>query len=490
MSILATDKKLISFGTDYSAGSGISIIDHTISIVPSAVGKTYSAGTNIEIYDVSGQPTISSKDWSNEISDASANSYTQSTSYFNNWINGQYTGDIANITNNITSLSGDLSNYYKKTETSSKEQINDALQYVSAHAVGDVEVNNYVHNNSATIDKVNSAYQANSALYITAHQSLDGYATEDWVNAQGYLTGVNIPESATWNETSNVVSSNSAKWSEGKTYEGISPIVVNNTQNKISADTWTLSAGDGVSFTDDSANKVTRIDVTAQSGNYIPYTDVNTGTFPYFETNSGLKIRTLGNGISRSTYISESTIQINYIYSPIGSSPIRWGAVLSNSELTFDTDSDSAYVDREKIHTWDSASNYIQTISSTYYPKSNPSSFATEDWVTAQGYLTAHQDLSYISAQVDSANQGVNSLSGSVSSLSSTVNTNSGIWNDVTNKLYISSYHELSAGANIDITDYVVSSKNWSNEISQASANAYNEATALIPTLNFHYVEI
>lgn len=197
MSILATDKKLISFGTDYSAGSGISIIDHTISIVPSAVGKTYSAGPNIEIYDVSGQPTISSKDWSNEISDASANSYTQSTSYFNEWKEGQYTGDITSILNQINGLSGD--------------------------------------------------------------------------------------------------------------------------------------------------------------------------------------------------YASLSSF---------------------------------------------------------------------------------------------------NELSDSVSSLSSTVNTNSGTWNDVTNKLYISSYHELSAGANINITDYVVSSKDWSNEISQASANAYNEATALIPTLTFSYLEI
>ena len=266
MSILATDKKLISFGTDYSAGSGISIIDHTISIVPSAVGKTYSAGQNIDIYQQDDDYYISGKDWSNEISDASANSYTQSTSYFNNWINGQYTGDITNITNNLTSLSGDLSSYYKKTETSSKEQISDAIQYVSAHAVGDVEVNNYVHNNSATIDEVNSAYKANSASYITAHQSLEGYATEDWVESKGYITGVNIPESATWNETSNVVSNNSASWSEGKTYEGVSPIVVNNTEDKISADTWVLSAGNGVSLVDFSADKVTRIEVTAQGG--------------------------------------------------------------------------------------------------------------------------------------------------------------------------------------------------------------------------------
>ena len=388
MSILATDKKLISFGTDYSAGSGISIIDHTISIVPSAVGKTYSAGPNIGIYDVSGQPTISSKDWSKEISDSSANSYTQSTSYFNNWINGQYTGDITNITNNLTSLSGDLSSYYKKTETSSKEQISDAIQYVSAHAVGDVEVNNYVHNNSATIDKVNSAFQANSALYITAHQSLEGYATEDWVESKGYITGVNIPESATWNEASTTVQTNSAKWSEGKTYEGVSPIVVNNNENKISADTWTLSAGDGISFTENSANKVTRIDVTAQGGNYIPYTAVNTGVFPLFETNSGLKIRTLENNILNSTYISPSTIQIRYLYSSTGTSPIKWGAVLSNSDLKFVTDSDSAYVDMQKIHTWDEVSAKVDTTALIPTIDSNTISYSskpTEDAIYASG---------------------------------------------------------------------------------------------------------
>lgn len=229
MSILATDKKLISFGTDYSAGSGISIIDHTISVT-GEFGKTYSAGDNINIYQQDDDYYISGKDWSNEISDASANSYTQSTSYFNDWINGQYAGDITNITNNLTSLSGDLSGYYKKTETSSKEQISDALQYVSANA--------------------------------------------------------------------------------GKVYEGVSPIVVNNTEDKISADTWKLSAGSNVSFIDDSANKVTRIDVDLPQ-----------------------------------------------------------------------------------------------------------------------------QDLTYISAQVDSANQSVNSLSGSVYSLSSTININSGVWNEVSAKV-------------------------------------------------------
>ena len=77
MSILSTNKKLISIGAGYSAGNGINITDHIISVVESAVGANYSAGPNIDIYDVEGQPTISSKDWSNDIDQASANAYEQ-----------------------------------------------------------------------------------------------------------------------------------------------------------------------------------------------------------------------------------------------------------------------------------------------------------------------------------------------------------------------------------------------------------------------------
>lgn len=54
--------------------------------------------------------------------------------------------------------------------------------------------------------------ESNPSGYITAHQSLAGYATEQWVEDKGYLTSVEIPESATWNATTETVSSNSAQW--------------------------------------------------------------------------------------------------------------------------------------------------------------------------------------------------------------------------------------------------------------------------------------
>ena len=61
----------------------------------------------------------------------------------------------------------------------------------------------------------------NPSGFLTAHQSLQGYATEQWVEGKGYLTGVDIPESANWNGATTVINNNSAIW--------------NNTTNIVSA---------------------------------------------------------------------------------------------------------------------------------------------------------------------------------------------------------------------------------------------------------------
>ena len=196
-----------------------------------------------------------------------------------------------------------MSGYYKKTETSSKEQINNALQYVSANA--------------------------------------------------------------------------------GKVYEGISPIVVNNNESKISADTWTLSAGNGISFTDDSANKVTRIDVTAQGG--------DEGVNSFVHNNSA------------------TILDVNSSYQENSGNFLT--AIPSDVATTGDV------------------ANLEQTISETYYPKSNPSSFATESWVNGQGFLTAHQD---ISNKLDSS--AFSSVSGDFLTTSFSI-PESATWNEVSAKV-------------------------------------------------------
>ena len=79
------------------------------------------------------------------------------------------------------------------------------------------------------------------------------------------------------------------------------------------------------------------------------------------------------------------------------------------------------------------------TVSSEYYPKTNPSGFLVDDDITGK------LDVSAFTAW------------------SATLDTT-----------------EYSAGPNIDITNHVISGKDWTTEINAASANAYNEATAYV----------
>ena len=175
MSILSTSSKLIKVGQDYIAGSGISIDDHVISVT-GEFGKTYSAGNNVDIYEQDEQLYISSKDWEQDIANASANAYNEAvaqipdpfdpsylsaqidnklnSSDFTTWQNGQYTTDLQTI-------EGQINN---KLDTSSFSDV--------------------------------------SGSFLTAHQSLEGYAKEDWVTAQGYITGVDLSNYYTKDETS------------------------------------------------------------------------------------------------------------------------------------------------------------------------------------------------------------------------------------------------------------------------------------------------
>lgn len=133
---------------------------------------------------------------------------------------------------------------------------------------GDPEVESVVKSNSSTWNEI-SVYETNSASYLTAHQSLDGYLTKssadtlyqpvgsyasqtdleqvsgdlkgdiDYISGVAitahqdisnkldatafstvsgtFLTGINIPESATWNDVASVYQSNSSTYLTAET---------------------------------------------------------------------------------------------------------------------------------------------------------------------------------------------------------------------------------------------------------------------------------
>lgn len=130
---------------------------------------------------------------------------------------------------------------------------------------------------------------SNSGNWDTVTGKLDATASGDFyttANPSGFITGVDLTpyqttagmtgyatkddvsglqSASTWNDAVNTVSSNSASWT-GIEYTGVSPIVVDNASRSISADTWTVTFGSGLSAIDDTANSATTVVVTAQGG--------------------------------------------------------------------------------------------------------------------------------------------------------------------------------------------------------------------------------
>ena len=119
--------------------------------------------------------------------------------------------DIAYISANCLTAHQSLEDYYKKTETSSKQEISEALASIQP---GDAEVNQVVHTYSAEgkwliasdldpyLQKSESGVFQPSGNYLSAN-ALDGYATEQWVNEQGF-----IKTETDWTNTIKAASSN------------------------------------------------------------------------------------------------------------------------------------------------------------------------------------------------------------------------------------------------------------------------------------------
>ena len=98
----------------------------------------------------------------------------------------------------------------------------------------------YVQTNSATIDDTVTSYQTNSGTYLTAHQSLEGYVTESGFeyNGNDLITAYNGSAFA-------------GQGGGGASYTAGDNIDITN--NVISVDDVSnLSAGDGISITQDS----------------------------------------------------------------------------------------------------------------------------------------------------------------------------------------------------------------------------------------------
>lgn len=318
--------------TEYSAGDGIDITDHIISVTGQLTGDYLTKASADTLYQPIGD-------------------------YLTTADSGNFYPMTGNPSGFLTGV--DLSDYYKKNETSSKQEIGDAITeinnnitnlsgkyypltsnpsgYLTAHqdisnkldvtaftaytataqvteysAGENIDITNHVISGkdwsseieNATTGKLDATafnsgdfypmtgnpsgfltgvdltpYQEKSGM--TAYQPIGDYYSAS--NPSGFITGVDLSNYYQKNETSSkeeISAALTGKLDEsaftaytatatavqGVEYSGISPIDVNNTTHQISADVWTLSAGNGLSLTEDALLKVTTISITGAEG--------------------------------------------------------------------------------------------------------------------------------------------------------------------------------------------------------------------------------
>lgn len=287
------------------------------------------------------------------------------------------------------------------------------------------------HAISATISQ--EAVHAGSADYATsANSSLNAeIATVSYVSLTA-LSADFVVSGWEYDESGHITGYNeSAFAASGGQYEGISPIVVNNEEMKISAKSALLGVQDPLYFVEDS-----------QTATVIGIHDT---AFPTFEGTEDGKVSAInGSAIYASNvpkYIRGNNIDItDYVISVTGSVP------------SADIASTAIYANSSNSATYDSLGRKI-----------------------VDTYLTAHQDWT-----------------------TTIQNASGNAYNSAVN--WVVDQHYLTAvtgdntpytqGANIDITNHVVSGKDWTSEIQSASAYAVDQATAQIPDVtNLPYVQ-
>ena len=317
---------------EYSAGDGIDITDHIISVTGQLTGDYLTKVSADTIYQPIGEYLTTADSGNFYPMEGNPSGFLTGvdlSDYYkkNETSSKQEIGDVINeINNNITNLSG---KYYPLTSNPSgyltaHQDISDKLDVTAftaytATAKGieysageNINITNHVISGkdwsaeieNATTGKLDATAFNSGEFYpmtgnpsgfitavdltpyqektgMTAYQPVGDYYSAS--NPSGFITGVDLSNYYQKNETSSkeeISAALTGKLDEsaftsytatatavqGVEYSGIAPIDVNNSTHQISADVWTLSAGNGLSLSEDALSKVTTISITGAAG--------------------------------------------------------------------------------------------------------------------------------------------------------------------------------------------------------------------------------
>ncbi|MBO7714116.1 MAG: hypothetical protein J6S85_11130 [Methanobrevibacter sp.] len=449
--------------------------------------QEYFPGDNINITD----HVISGKYWDNEI-----NSAISSTS-----------GDIVDSAYNKTTGWVDEQGFL------TAHQDVDNLPYVQNSALGyngvlvssisgsglfaESSLNSFYADSAGYADNANSATYADSANFVAtanfANSASSALNAEIANVAYTALTANHVEGGWEHNSDGEITAYNHSAFAGGKgDYSGISPIVVDNEARIISAQSAKLGVQEPLYFVEDS-----------ESATVIGIQD---SAFPTFEGTEDGKISAIngsalnadpvvdysgGSNISIVDHVISVTGIVNNAYHANSADHVQMAQSAHSAEIAISAlnvaSSNSATYDslgRKIVDTYLTAhqdwTNTIQNASGNAYN-------SAVNWVVDQHYLTAVTgDNTPYSAGV---NIDITDHVVSGKDWTTEIQAASAYAVDQATA-QIPSVTEYSAGANIDITNHVISGKDWTNDITAAANSAFTAATASIPsTDNLPYVQ-
>ena len=241
----------------------------------------------------------------------------------------------------------------------------------------------------------------------------------------------------------------------GHLYTGVEPIVVNNQEYKISANTAALGVESPLYFSVDTPTQT----VISFSGDGQPYS-------------AGENISVENHIISSKDWTPELDEKLDITAYEQGDTAFYTAGpniditdhVISGKDWNPEINNASSYALSEAIvmlQEYPSAVDNITPDIVTSYISGGLLHISAKDWTN---------DISAASA--NAYNEAVNNITAVKSADSATYDN---LGREITST-YLTAEVEYSAGSNIDITNHIVSGRDWSDDITAASANALNEA--------------
>lgn len=259
----------------------------------------------------------------------------------------------------ISGISPDLSDYYTKEEVDALiPEVPSLSGYATEqwvldkHYITGVDLSDYaLKSEIPTVPTSNTAF-TNDAGYLTEHQSLSGYATEQWVEDKHYITGVDLSDYVTYESLPDLSVYATKQWVINQNFALNTELIqyITNLQNQIDSLKQQISGCCG-----STGETITRwITMTGANDYTCSGTTKMTKEKEQTSTDGGNTWADTGNYRTGSTVLEQNSAACGYV--PPIPSEFKYKLTLDDSSVVYgECDSTSAI-------TRDEVSSYIDTL--------------------------------------------------------------------------------------------------------------------------------